>query len=165
MHKFVVTASLFALVAASACGGNSTSERSSTVLGPSDVAARAGGGGGGKGGGKGGGTTSGGGSGSLSLVMLADANRNGAPNHGDRITFSITTTVEKPFVKVNCYQGSNWVYVSSVGYFEAYPWAKEFTLAATSWPSGAAECTATLYTSVDGSSETVLSTLPFHVDQ
>ena len=165
MHKFVVTASLIVLAAASACGGSSTSERSSSVLGPSDVAARAGGGGGGKGGGKGGGGTTGGGSGSLSLVMLADANGNGAPNHGDRITFNITATVDKPFVKVNCYQGSNWVYVSSVGYFEAYPWAKEFTLAATSWPSGAAECTATLYTSVDGSSETVLSTLPFHVDQ
>ena len=165
MHKFVITASLIVLAAASACGGNSSSERPSSVLGPSDVAARPSGGGGGKGGGKGGGGTTGGGSGSLSLVLLADNNGNGLPNHGDTITFNITTTVEKPFVKVSCYQGSNWVYVASVGYFEAYPWDKKFILSATSWPSGAADCTATLYTSVDGSSETTLATLPFRAEQ
>jgi hypothetical protein len=96
--------------------------------------------------------------------MVIDANGNGLPNWGDHVTFRVTTSATSPFVGLNCYQGSAWVYAASVGYFDAYPWAKEFTLAANSWPGGAAECTARLYTSVDGSSTTTLATLPVHVD-
>ena len=128
------------------------------LMAGSVFAARPAGGGGGKGK-PGGGAGTGGGS--LALVMVADANSNGTPNHGDTITFTVTTTATSPFVSVNCYQGSTWVYSASVGFFAAYPWSKTFILSATSWPSGAATCTARLYTSVDGSSSTTLSTMSF----
>jgi hypothetical protein len=122
-------------------------------------AAFARGGGGGKGGG---GTTSG--ANSLTLKMVVDANGNTLPNWGDTITFNLTTSATKPFVSLNCYQGTNWVYAASVGYFPAYPWAKEFTLAATSWPGGGADCTAKLYTTKDGRRTRTLATLPVHVN-
>src|SRR5688572_4744388 len=48
------------------------------------------------GGGKGGGGSTGGGGGSFSLVMLGDANMNGLPNRGDRITFAITSSATSP---------------------------------------------------------------------
>ena len=115
---------------------------------------------GGKGGG---GKPPSGGGGSLSVVMVADANANGAPNHADTITFNITTSAASPFVSVNCYQGASWVYAASVGYFPAYPWEQTFVLSASSWTGGAADCTARLYTSRDGIRTTTLATLAFGV--
>jgi hypothetical protein len=112
-------------------------------------------------GGNGGGS---GGTSSLTLVMVDDANRNGVPNYGDKLTFNLSTTVTSPFVSLNCYQGVSWIYAASVGYFDSYPWAKEFTLAGTSWPGGPADCTATLYTTKDGRRTTTLATLSFHVE-
>lgn len=120
------------------------------------LAAKGGGGGGGKpsGGGGGGGT--------ISLVMVDPADT--AANHGDQVTFSVATTAtDRPFVKVNCYQGGTWVYAASAGFFPDYPWSKNFILAADSWPSGAASCTATLYSSRDGIRTTTLATLNFAV--
>jgi hypothetical protein len=111
----------------------------------------------------GGGKPGGGGSGSLTVSMVADANGNGAPNHGDTITFNITTSADRPFVSVNCYQGAAWVYAASVGYFADYPWSKEFILSASSWTGGTADCTARLYTSRDGIRTTTLATLAFAV--
>jgi hypothetical protein len=111
-------------------------------------------------GGGGGGGTSGGGT--ISLVLLNSTD--GLPHWGQRITFNVATTAtDKPFVSLNCYQGGVWLYSGSVGYFPSYPWAKEFTLANTSWTSGAADCTATLYMTVDGTRTTTLATLGFHV--
>lgn len=156
IYRFVMLASVVVVVAASTagCAREGDSNRSSSgIVGPSSLDAR----GGGKPGGSGGG--------SLSLVMLRDANANGLPNWADTITFNVSTTATSPFVGVNCYQGSSWVYAASVGYFDAYPWAKEFTLAASSWPGGAADCTARLYTTTDGSKTTTLATLAFHVSE
>ena len=116
-------------------------------------AAFARGGGGGKGGG-----------GTLTLKMVVDANGDTLPNWGDKISFNLTTSATKPFVSLNCYQGTNWVYAASVGYFPEYPWAKEFTLSATSWPGGGADCTAKLYTTRDGRRINTLATLPVHVN-
>jgi hypothetical protein len=110
-----------------------------------------------RGGKGGGGTTSG--ANSLTLKMVVDANGNNLPNWGDKISFKLTTSATKPFVSLNCYQGTNWVYAASVGYFPAYPWAKEFTLAATSWPGGGADCTAKLYTTKDGRRIKTLATI------
>ena len=114
-------------------------------------------------GGKGGGKPSGGGGGSLAVSMVVDGNGNGAPDHGDTITFSVSTSAARPFVSVNCYQGSAWVYSASVGYFADYPWSKDFILSASSWTGGAADCTARLYTSRDGIRTTTLGTLGFAV--
>jgi hypothetical protein len=110
----------------------------------------------GKPGGSGAGSSS-----TLRLVLLNSAD--GLPHYGQRVTFSISTTASRPFVSLNCYQGGAWVYTASVGYFPEYPWAKEFTLAGTSWPGGAADCTARLYTTKDGRRTTTLATLGFHV--
>src|SRR5215210_1993561 len=102
----------------------------------------------GKGGG--GGHKSSGGSGSLALVMVVDSNGDGLPNWNDTVTFSLTTTSDRPYVSVNCYQGTSWVYSASAGFFPDYPWSRNFILAASSWSGGAADCTAKLYTTTDG---------------
>lgn len=112
---------------------------------------------------KGGGKPGGSGGGSLAVSMVVDANGNGAPDHGDTITFTLTTSAARPFVSVNCYQGTSYVYAASVGYFADYPWSKDFILSASSWTGGAADCTATLYTSRDGIRTTTLATLAFAV--
>jgi len=116
----------------------------------------------GKGGGKkpgGGGTT--GGSSSLSLVLVNSADT--VANYGETVTFTVTTTNTRPYVSVNCYQGGAWVYAASAGFFADYPWSKDFILAASSWPGGAANCTATLYTTTDGIRTTTIATLNFPV--
>ncbi len=124
-------------------------------------AAFAGKGGNGPSGGGGGGKPNGDG-GSLSLVMVVDNNGNGAPNHGDTVTFDVTTTADRPFVSVHCYQGGALVMGASAGFYEGYPWSKNFGLWTTSWTSGGADCTAQLYTTRDGSRITTLATLAFH---
>jgi hypothetical protein len=174
MNRLTIVASMVALAAATVGCGNSPGQANSLVdVGPSSVSASSEGGAGNlttlaKGGNRGGGGTGGGGTtsgvGSLSLKMVIDANGDGLPNWNDHVTFTLSTSATSPFVRVDCYQGSTWVYVASVGYFDAYLWPKEFTLSSTSWSSGAADCTATLYTSTDGSSTTTLATLPFHVN-
>jgi len=115
--------------------------------------------------GKGGGGKPGssGGGGSFTVAMVADADGNGAPNHADTITFNVTTGADRPFVSVNCYQGSDWVYAASVGFFADYPWSKDFILSASSWTGGAADCSARLYTSKDGIRTTTLATMSFVV--
>jgi hypothetical protein len=142
MRKLMMLAPVMALALVSAnCSGGAFNSPTGPGLDVSDSAteARGGGGGGGKKGGGGtGGTTTGGGS--LALVMVNDAYGDGGPN---------------------CYQGSSWVYTGSHGYYPDYPWANDFLLSSNSWLSGAAECTATLYTSFDGSSTTTLATLNF----
>ena len=111
--------------------------------------------------GGGGGTTTGSG-GTISLVLLNSTD--GLAHQGQQITFNVATTAtDRPYVQLNCYQGGAWVYTASVGYFPDYPWSKDFTLASTSWTSGAADCTATLYTTKDGTRTTTLATLGFHV--
>src|SRR5439155_17704638 len=53
---------------------------------------------------KGGGhnTTTGGGS--LTLVMVTDADGNGLPNWGDQLTFKVSTSASYPSVEVDCAQ-------------------------------------------------------------
>ena len=110
-------------------------------------------------GGKTGGTS--GGSSSLSLVLLNSTD--GLPHYGQTVTFSLSTSATRPYVSVNCYQAGAWVYAASAGFFPDYPWSRNFILAASSWPGGAADCTATLYTTTDGTRTTTLGTLNFHV--
>ena len=145
MKRIVILASVVVLAAASAnCGNSDRNVLSPSSLNDSADATAAARGGGGKGKTGGGGST--GGSGSLSIVMLSDPAGNG-PSYGDRITFNVTTTATSPFVRRRLLPGLVLGLLYSVGYFDAYPWAKEFTLSAKSWPGGAADCTAKLYTS------------------
>src|SRR5215210_6308346 len=126
------------------------------VVGLMAGTAFAGKGGGGHGGGGGGKT---GGSGSLAVVMVSDANGNGLANWGDALTFTVTTAATNPFVKMSCSQNGVVVYTFSAGFFADYYWSKIFTLNSPSWSSGAASCTATLYTTTDGTSITTLATM------
>lgn len=126
------------------------------VLVPTGLAAK--GGGGKPGGGGGGGSTSS----SLSLVLLNSSD--GQAHWGQQVTFNVSTTAtESPFVSLNCYQGGTWVLTASAGFFPSYPWSRDFTLSSSYWPSGAADCTARLYMTKDGSRTTTLATLSFHV--
>ena len=111
----------------------------------------------------GGGKPSAGSSASSIRLVLLDSPDDVA-NHGERVTFAVSTSATtRPFVSLNCYQGSEWVYSASIGVFDGYLWAQEFTLASTSWPSGSADCTARLYSSKDGIRTTTLATMPVPV--
>jgi hypothetical protein len=163
MRRIGILAAVAAALVTASCANSPQS-----MVAPSSVTADAtaataarGGTGGGKKPGSGGGTT--GGSGSLAVVMVVDNNGNTAPNWGDTVTFTLSTTATSPFVQLDCYQGSTWVFTGSVGYFDAYPWAKQFVLWSNYWAGGAASCTAKLYTTTDGSTMNVLSALNFEV--
>ena len=95
---------------------------------------------------------------SLTLVMVDDARVIG-PSWGDSVRFNVSTTATRAFISLECYQGSAWVLAAG-----GWPLDSEFTLAATSWPGGAADCTATLFTTIDGRRTTTLATLFFHVE-
>jgi hypothetical protein len=126
------------------------------VLAPAGLAGK--GGGGKPGGGGGGGSPSS----SLSLVLLNSSD--GQAHWGQQVTFNVATTATaSPFVSLNCYQGSAWVLTASAGFFPSYPWSRDFTLSSGSWPGGAADCTARLYMTKDGTRTTTLATLSFHV--
>lgn len=83
---------------------------------------------------------------------------------GQQVTFAVTTSATaSPFVSLNCYQNGVWVYTASAGFFAAYPWSQKFTLSSTAWMSGAADCTARLYSTKTGTRTTTLATANFHV--
>jgi hypothetical protein len=171
MNRLMILASVVALAAGAVGCGNSPGQANSLVdVGPSAVSdssqsggnlatlARGSGGGGHKGGG---GTTTTG-SGTLSVAMVIDKNGNGAPNWGDTITFNVVTTDTQPYVKLDCYQGTTPVASGSAGFFDSYPWPKQFLLQGVSWTGGAATCTAVLY-HADGVSAWTIATINFDV--
>ena len=100
-------------------------------------------------GGSGGGKPSGGsGSSSLSLAdpLVHDVNGNGLPNHGDVVTFTVSTTATtQPFVNLRCYQNGALVLNTWNGHFDgAFNYSRNFGLASSAWQGGAADCTAYL---------------------
>jgi hypothetical protein len=101
---------------------------------------------------------------SLNWSMVVDANANGAPNWSDKVTFTLTTSETKPWVRLDCYSGGAWVSTSSHGFFADYPWAPNFTLASGAWLGGAGDCTATLYKVASNGRSRTLATQTFHVD-
>lgn len=83
---------------------------------------------------------------SLSLVLLDSTD--GVAHWGQRVTFDVSsTTTDKPFVRVDCYQDGQLVYSSNAGFYESYPWPwdRTFTLKTSGWTGGPSDCTATLY--------------------
>lgn len=84
----------------------------------------------------------------LTLVMVADQNGNGLPNHGDTITWKVSTTATSaPYVSISCTQAGLVVLTANAGYFDAYRWpdARNMILSSPSWTGGAASCSARLY--------------------
>lgn len=93
------------------------------------------------------------------MSVVEDGNGDGLPNWNDHVKFDVGTSTEYPYISLNCYQGTSWVYAA------AYPATWTFQLATASWTGGEADCTATLYTTVDGRRTTTLATLAIHVDE
>lgn len=103
-----------------------------------------------------------GGTSSISLVLLNSTD--GLAHYGQQVTFDVSTTATStPWVKLNCYQGSTWVYMSSAGFYPSYPWGQEFGLYGPSWTGGAADCVATLYTGSKSGKELDLASVSFPV--
>ena len=84
--------------------------------------------------------------GTLTLVMVEDANTNGTPNWNDTITFNVTSSSSSPYVSVKCYQGGTLVYGADAGFYADYPWpgARNMPLYSPAWTGGAASCNATI---------------------
>ena len=87
--------------------------------------------------------------GSLSLVVLSEADVaehvDDVPHHGDDVTFEVSTTAtDQPYVNVRCYQGSAFVYDGWAGFFDGAWFGQTFTLEGPYWPDGAADCDARL---------------------
>ena len=102
--------------------------------------------------------------GSLAVVMVYDRNADGQPNWYDTSTFAVSTTAtDKPWVTLTCAQGGAAVYSMTAGFFPAYPWPANYTLASTQWTSGGADCTATLYMIKSNGRHSTLATLSFSV--
>jgi hypothetical protein len=114
------------------------------------------GGGGGKPGGGSTGTTG-------NSIAIVNSDPDGIVNHGDTITFAVTTAASRPFVSLKCTVGGTLVYTASAGYFADYPWTRDFILSSNSWTSGGADCTARLYSTTDGVKTTTLATKTFAV--
>jgi hypothetical protein len=107
-----------------------------------------------------------GGTGTLAVVIASDSNGDGAANWGDSVTYTVSTTATLyPYVSTSCYQGTTQVLGGSAGFFASYPWPSAQVIPLTSmlWTSGAADCTATLYSN-DGGNRTNLKTISFHVN-
>jgi hypothetical protein len=122
-------------------------------------------GGGGGGGKPGGGSTTGGG-GTISLAPLVqDANGNGRPNHGDVVTFTISTTATiEPYVNLKCYQNGALVLNGWQGYFDgALNSSRDFGLGSGGWQSGASDCVAALVM-YSGKGWSQLASTSFRVD-
>ena len=139
----------------------------SLALVPGAFAGKSGGGGGGGGGhrgGGGGGLTYTGSFVGTNPVMAVDKNGNGSPNAGDTVTFNVSSTAPFPFVRVDCYQGTANVLTQTQGFYTGWLWGTKFYLGGYVWTSGAANCTATLYSqSSSGTVEPTEATLSFAV--
>jgi hypothetical protein len=87
-------------------------------------------------------------SGSLRLVMVDDADGNGAVTVGDSVTYDTSNAgVPNPFVTTKCYQNGILVLSQVAGFYDSYMWPSARTILLTNenWTSGAGNCTADLY--------------------
>ena len=100
----------------------------------------------------------------LTLVMVTDGNADGLPNHGDVVTFDISTTATtQPFVNLQCYQNGAQVLNAWNGFFVgSFNTNDNFGLSSAAWQSGAADCTAWLDKSTKRGWST-LGSMSFHV--
>ena len=115
--------------------------------------------------GRGGNRPAGGGdtSSSLSLVMVDPADT--TANHGDLVTFDVSTTAtDKPNVNVRCSQDGAGVYDAWAGFYVGAWFGQTFELASTNWTSGGADCTARLVYWGRNGRERVVTSMNFYVE-
>jgi hypothetical protein len=97
-------------------------------------------------------------------ILVTDVNGDGLTNHGDSVTFKVSSSAAKPYVGVRCWQGSAFIYDNYVGYYAGAWFATSFQLESSYWVAGAsATCTARLFSYDNRGRERVQSTLNFAV--
>jgi hypothetical protein len=84
------------------------------------------------------------------------------PHWGQDVAFAVSTGATNAQVALNCSTSAGWVYAATAPVSGG--WSSALTLANGWWTSGPGDCTATLFSSVDGMHATTLATLPFHVE-
>lgn len=106
---------------------------------------------------------------SLSLVLVSSASSTALssaaaePSYGNAVTFDVSSTADRPFVNVRCYQNGAFVYDGWHGFFAGYLPEPNFTLASSYWTEGAADCMARLVEWGRNGRERTLASLDFHV--
>jgi len=111
---------------------------------------------------------------SISLVVMSGSSSlagasSSSAHHGDEVTFAVSSSAtDKPYVLLNCYQGTTWVYSGQAGFypsFPSYPNSLLFRLSSSVWPGGSADCTARMGSlNPDGTRFRELASTSFHVD-
>ena len=94
---------------------------------------------------------------SIGLEIVND-NGNSLPDYGESVKLNVSTTATNVFASLTCDQGSALVYAAG-----GLPVDFAFQLSSQTWTGGNADCTATVFTTVDGSKKTTLGTLSFQV--
>jgi len=137
----------------------------SLALVPAAFAGKSGGGGGGHHGGSGSTTYTGSFVGANPLMVPGmDTNGNGLPNAGDTVTFNVSSTAPYPVVQLICSQNGAVVAQESQGFYTSWLWGRNFYLGGQVWTSGAANCTAKLYSvSSNGATQPTEATMSFQV--
>jgi hypothetical protein len=112
---------------------------------------------------KGGGGKPNGGSGTISWHVMDGADS--VANYRERVTFDVaTTSTDRPFVGLRCYQGSAFVLDGYTGYFPTYMFDPWITLGSPSWnPAVSADCTARLFYYNKRGGQVVVATTSFTV--
>jgi hypothetical protein len=103
---------------------------------------------------------------SSTMTMELLNSTDGVVNHGDDVTFHVTTTAtDMPYVGLRCYQDGAFVYDAYVGYFDGYMFERNwFTLESPYWADGlSADCTARLFWFDRRGNEKLLATSSFTV--
>ena len=104
---------------------------------------------------------------SITLVQLSESTSLAAtsstsnPQYGDQVTFEVKTDrTEHPWVRTQCWQGGELVYVQWHGFFADYSYDPIFMLGPTQlWTGASATCTADLGSfAKNGSFRTLAST-------
>jgi hypothetical protein len=100
----------------------------------------------------------------LAQPSLATASVASWPRYGDSVTFDISTNeTAYPYVHLACYQGRDLVGQSWKGFFNGALGDRMFGLSSPIWTGGAADCTGSLVTFVNGRWKSLAST-SFHVE-
>jgi hypothetical protein len=101
----------------------------------------------------------------LTVVTVVDANQNSAPNWGDTIHFTFSTSNATPTVSVRCTQNGGLVFGDSHPYYSPNMWDDNgnVTLSSPAWTSGAADCQVVVKGTSKGRTVT-LGSASFHVE-
>jgi hypothetical protein len=115
----------------------------------------------GKGGGKGGGGKPTGGSGTITWYVMDGSDT--IANYRERVAFNVSTSsTDRPFVGLRCYQDGVFVLDGYTGYFPTYAYEPWITLGSPYWdPAVAADCTARLFYYNSRGDQIVVATTSF----